>query len=318
MNLVEKLNTLYTVKFVDKLEVIERGDRRFFILETFDEKKFLFKQYLRSSNNATKLKESNNAVHLLTKQDQIFADYVYSKEFDSITNIEDSYLGTLYNYDNGVFLSREQIQRPHLKSLAEVSNKINDFGYSLYENSFTIRQTESIFSVVSRSIEKLRDELEENDIHHFLSNKLGLRIDRDLFELNLAHVEQLNTNLKKLPSTILNMDNHFDNITFKPNSSEVQNVYFDRIYVGNPLYQTAKTISRLSVYLKTGYSDLKKLFKPISPSTEMDMEYLDSLICFYLIDMLYKFYITEAYKDKEEAFSTLQNKLVKEKVLTYA
>lgn len=316
MDIIDRLNTFYTIKFTEEYEIINRGDRKYFLLNTYDDKKYLFKTYQRNTYNVTKLKESNNVAHLISKNNEAFCDYVINKDYESITEMSEDEIGTLFAINEGEFIEAENSTKEHLVNLSEIAKGFHKEGATLFNDSFTVQQVDHINGVIKRNVEKIRDEINDNGIHYLLENKFSVKFDRDLLDLNLSHIESLNERLKDVDNTILNMDMNFDNIMFR--DKEISNVIFDRVYTGNAYFEIAKNISRLQVQLKQNSSDLKKIFlSEIEKPIYMQDEVMDSLICFNLIEMLYKYIRAEAYREAEERFTTLKNRLIKEKILSF-
>ena len=141
--------------------------------------------------------------------------------------------------------------------------------------------------------------------------------------LNLSHTEKVIERLDGAKPTILNMDANLENITFgKDESGEevITNVVMDRVLVGHPCFEVAKTISRLSIFLNLNKTtDLKKVFSDSTEDkTQYSSEVLDTLIDFNSINMFYKFIKSETFREQNETFDKLKNKLIKGKFLTFA
>lgn len=323
MDIIDRLNAVYTIKFTENYEILKRGNRNYFLLNTFDDKKYIFKSYIRNTNNTTKLKNANDVSHLVSKQIFLFSDYIVSKEYDPIVELDDNTIGTLFSYSDGQFLEPEQVTESHIKKLAELSNQFHKVGYELFEQSFSVNQIENISQVLARTIEKMREELDENGIHYMLENKFGLKMDLDMIYLNLSHTEKVIERLISTKPTILNMDANFENITFGKDESKdevITNVVMDRVLVGNPCFEVAKTISRLSIFLnQQKTSDLKKIFlDSVEDKSLYPSEVLDTLIDFNSINMFYKFVKSETFREQNETFIKLKNKLIKSKFLIFA
>lgn len=322
MNIIDKLNSAYTIKFTDKYDLLNRGDRQYFIVNTFDDKKYLFKSYKRNTNNITKLKDANDVSHLVSKQLFLFADYIFSKEYDPIVELDEGNIGTLFSHSEGEFLMPSNITPEHFQKLASFSYDFHKIGYDLYDQSFTIKQIENVGSILRRNSDKIRSELDEDGTHYMLENKFGVKLDLDMLNLNLSHVENIVERLKLSKPTILNMDANFENITFSKDESGklvISNVVLDRVLTGHPCFEIGKTISRLMIHLNLNSTqELKKIFTDkAEDKTLLREEVIDTLVDFYLINMFYKFVRNEAYRDQEERFELLKNKLIKRKVLTF-
>ena len=326
MDIIDRLNVFYTIKFTDQFEIVNRGDRKYYLLNTFDDRKYLLKTYQKNTNNLTKLKDSNSISHLVSKEMIIYSDYIISKEYDPIIEIDETTVGTLYSLNDGRFIKQGDISVKYLQLIADESKDLHYIGYELFENSFTIQQIEHINSVIRRTTEKIRSEISENGIHYLLENKFGVKLDTDIVNLNLSHVESINDQLKESKSTILNMDHNFDNITFSKEVNDgkkpkliVSNIILDRVYTGHPYFEIGKTISRLLVQQKT--LDIKEikpiLLQEISEPKTMQNQIIDAITTFYLLDLLYKYIKYENYRTEEERFEILKSILVKEKVLKY-
>src|SRR5690606_4527131 len=113
MEIIDRLNSFYTIKFTDEYEIINRGDRRYFLLNTFDDKKYLFKTYEKNTYNVTKLKESNNVSHLASKQIEVFCDYVINKDYENITEFDETQIGSLLEIRDGFFVSPDDVTKEH-------------------------------------------------------------------------------------------------------------------------------------------------------------------------------------------------------------
>lgn len=317
MDIIEKINSLYTIKFKDEFKLLNRGDRKYYQLQTFDDKNYLFKTYPKNTNNTTKLKDSNLAAHQLNKELPEINNYIISKEYDPIVEIDPQTIGTLYTINEGTFISPQDVSIKLLEKLPQYSELFHTKGRELIKDSFSFTQIENIKQVTLRNIEKIRAEVEESGIHYLLDNKFGVKIDNDILDLNLSHVENIFKRLNSEEDTILNMDFHFENITFYEN--KITNIIFDRIYLGHPYFEITKSISRILTSIKGfSQSDLKKVFtKEFMNNTPLQNEVIDTLILFYEIDMLYKMLINERYRENEERFTTLKNLLIKQKVLSF-
>lgn len=317
MEIIEKINALYTIKFRDEFKLLNRGDRKYYLLQTFDDKNYLFKTYPKNTNNTTKLKDSNLAAHQLSKELPEINNYIISKEYDPIVEIDQQTIGTLYTINQGDFTQPQDISAKLIEKLPEYSEQFHNKGRELIKDSFSFTQIENIKDVTLRTIEKIRAEVDESGIHYLLDNKFGVKIDNDILDLNLSHVENIFKRLNTEEDTILNMDFHFENITFFEN--KISNIIFDRIYLGHPYFDMSKSISRILVSIK-GFSqnDLKKIFsKEFKKDSPLQNEVIDTLIQYYQIDMLYKMLINERYRENEERFTTLKNLLIKQKILSF-
>jgi len=328
MDIIDMLNARYSIKFTEEYKIIKRSDRKYFLLNTFDDKKYIFKVYPKNTNNLTKLKDANVVSHLLSKEAFPYSDYVINKEYDSVIEFEEDQIGTLYSFNEGEFLESDRITEDHLTALAELTRDFHKICYDIYASSFTVRQIEHIHTAVHRYIEKIREEVAEPGIHHMLENKFNLKIDMDILDLNLKHIDNINEQLKEKPSTVLNMDLDYNNVTFSENTREsgsrkdnlhITNIVFDRVFTGHPYFEIGKTVSRLYVDLKFPTTNkLKNIFlREISKPLSMQNEIMDTIICFNLIDMLYKYIKNDIYREETERFEQLKHKLIKENILVY-
>jgi hypothetical protein len=259
----------------------------------------------------------------VSKQIFLFSDYIVSKEYDPIVELDDDTIGTLYSYSEGLFLAPQEVSESHIKQIARLSNDFHKIGYELFEQSFSVNQIENVGAVLRKIIEKMQEEMDENGIHYMLENKFGLKMDLDMIYLNLSHTEKVIARLEGLTPTILNMDANFENITFgKDESGEevITNVVMDRVLVGHPCFEVAKTISRICIFLNLQKTtDLKKIFcESVEDKNLFQTEVLDTLIDNNSINMFYKFVKNEEFREKNEAFDKLKNRLIKTKYLTFA
>lgn len=319
MDIIDKLNSLYTVKFTENYDLLNRGDRKYFIFTTFDDKRYLFKQYKKNTSNLTKLKDSNLVSHAFCKRINSISDYIISKEFDPIVEISEEYVGTLYNYNEGIFINTLENNENIFTLLTAFSEEFHRIGSEIISESFSINQIEKVNTIIEKRIDYIKEEIEDKGIHYLLENKFSLKFDTDILELNLSHILNGLKITEEIEPVILNMDFNLDNITFSNNLEGITNVYFDRVYIGHPYFEIAKTISRLSVHQNINFTKehKKKFLKEIKEPHYLQDNFVDTLIVFNLVDMFFKYLKTEDFRENDERFTVLKNRLIKEKILLF-
>lgn len=265
------------------------------------------------------------------------SDFIFDKEYDSIIEIDEQTVGTLYKFNDGDFLINSEITQQDLQLLSLLSYTIHSESYELVQSSFVLKQLPDIYHNVQSDSAKILEYFTDKGTGLMLEGKYKLSADVDIIELKLSHMQKIRSYLEEQPSAIINTNPQSGFVTKASkkletavedqkkviiDDLEISNVILEDVCIGHPFYEIAKLICNIYLESKSKtITDIKKQIYKAYPKKEIDKtildmgeQIIDAMISYFLIVELHESLET---KVETERFTKLRNYLIKEKVLSY-